>query len=78
MYSLKQFEKALQEVGVMPGYEIALGKVNFDKNRMCVSHATGYLEVEKKPKFHYWNSSGECFSYRKNGTRIEKYDLKIN
>jgi hypothetical protein len=34
MYSIQQFESALQNVGVLPGYDIFLGKKNYDPHRL--------------------------------------------
>ena len=77
MYSIQQIESALQNVGVLPGYDIFLGKENYDAHRKCVDHATGYVEIEGKPRFHYWNDKGECFLYSKNGKRVPDFDLTI-
>lgn len=77
MYSIQQFESALQNVGVLPGYNIVLGCKRIDTHRNCVDHACGYVEIAGKPKHHYWNEKGECFLYSKTGERVSKLDLTI-
>jgi hypothetical protein len=77
MYSISQFESALQKAEILPEYNIALGSKKFDTHRNCVDHATGYVEVEGKLRFHYWNDKGECFLYSKSGKRVPERDLII-
>jgi len=77
MYSIPQFESALQNAGILPEYNIVLGSKKFDTHRNCVDHATGYVEVEGKPRFHYWNDKGECFLYNKSGKCVPERDLII-
>jgi hypothetical protein len=76
-YSIQQFEIALQNAGVLPGYGIVLGGRKFDTHRNCVNNAWGYVETAGKVRFHYWNEKGECFLYNKKGERIPELDLKI-
>jgi hypothetical protein len=77
MYSIQQFESALQNTGILPGYDIVLGSKKFDTHRHCVDHASGYVEIAGKQKYHYWNDKGECFLYSKNGKRVLELDLKM-
>jgi hypothetical protein len=77
MYSIQQFESALQNVGILPGYDLVLGSKKIDTHRKSVDHATGYVEIEGKTRFHYWNDKGECFLYSKSGKRVLELDLTI-
>lgn len=77
MYLIEQFVNALEIQPIFPGYEIFLRDKPAGNHQNFVKKATGYLEIDGKPVLHYWDESGECRLYHKNGQRIPKYDLKF-